>query len=66
MADATGPVLIFGLVAIIPILGLALAFHVSYGQVLLNYSTIGKSLTTLLVNGRFPLIHTPSIPATYP
>ena len=48
IADAIVPVLIFGIVAIIPVVGLALAFHVSYGQVLLNYSTVGKSINTLL------------------
>ncbi len=42
------PVLIFSTVALIPVLGLAFAYHAAYGQYLRNYETVGVSLNTLL------------------
>ena len=45
---AAGPVCVFSLVAMIPVIGMAMAFHVAYAQKLQNYSTWGKSLNTVM------------------
>ena len=48
LSAAMGPVLIFSAVALIPCMGLALAYHVQFGTSLLNCSSVGMSLNTLM------------------
>ena len=45
---ALGPVLIFACVAMIPVVGLALSYHVAFGQNLKPYSSSFMSLNTLM------------------
>jgi hypothetical protein len=45
---ALGPVLIFACVAMIPVIGLALSYHVAFGQNLKPYSSSFLSLNTLM------------------
>ena len=47
---ALGPVLIFACVAMIPVIGLALSYHVAFGQNLKPYSSSFMSLNTLAFN----------------
>ena len=42
------PVLIFSTVGLIPVVGMAFAYHAAFGQALPNYATVGTSLNTLL------------------
>lgn len=48
LGSASGPVLIFTTVSLVPCFGIALSYHVAYGQLLPNYSTIPISLNTVL------------------
>ena len=48
LSSASGPVLIFTTVSLVPCFGIALSYHVAYGQLLPNYSTIAISLNTVL------------------
>ena len=48
LGKAIGPVLIFTITAMIPCAGLALSYHAQFGQVLINYSTFGRSFNTLM------------------
>ena len=47
LSNASGPVLIFTTVSLVPCFGIALSYHVTYGQRLAEYSTIGSSLNTV-------------------
>ena len=48
LSNASGPVLIFTTVSLVPCFGIALSYHVAYGQLLPNYSTIPIALNTVL------------------
>ena len=48
LSDAAGPVLIFTTVSLVPCFGISLSYHVAYGQLLPNYSTVSLSLNTVL------------------
>ena len=48
LQKAAGPVCVFSFVALIPVSGMAMAFHIAYGQKLLNYSTWGSSLNAVM------------------
>jgi hypothetical protein len=48
LGEAAGPVLIFTTVSLVPCFGIALSYHVAYGQLLPNYSTVALSLNTVL------------------
>ena len=50
LSNASGPVLIFTTVSLVPCFGIALSYHVTYGQRLAEYSTIGSSLNTVRSN----------------
>merc|ERR1711871_1250189 len=40
LSSASGPDLIFTTVSLVPCIGIALSYHVAYGQLLPNYSTV--------------------------
>ena len=48
LARAGPSVLIFSMVAMIPCVGLALSYHVAFGQSLKSYATVYTSLSTLM------------------
>lgn len=49
IAASGRPIMVFGIMSAMPCMGLALSYHVAYGQVLFNYSTIGKSFNSVLL-----------------
>lgn len=48
LAHAGPSVLIFSCVAMVPCIGLALSYHVAFGQTLYSYSSVGLSLNSLM------------------
>ena len=48
MQKALGPVLIFSLVAMVPVFGISSSFHVAFGAESQNYNSISSSLNTVM------------------
>lgn len=48
ISAAGRPIMVFAIMAAMPCMGLALSYHAAFGQVLYEYSTIGKSFNSVL------------------